>query len=582
MLQSSRVRNTRNLYLLVLLVAVLTTLPWIGLGDYYTKGEPREASVSVSMMNDGNWILPRVYADEIPYKPPMTHWMIAVCSLPGGEVTPFTSRLPSTIAFVAMIGCCFGFFLRFAKKQEALVAVLILISCFELHRSSMTSRVDMLLTAFMVCGLICLYYWAEEKQLKGLPLHIPLLLGCAALVKGPVGVILPLFVFGIYLLFTRRKLITIVLKCLYVLLLALIPLFVWYYLAYWQAGEPFINLVWAENFGRFLGSDTPQLHYGLGHEHPFWYNFILLLSGFMPWTLFLLFLPFVVKYNSEESLREKWGRGIMKDRGRLFSLISACVIIVFYCIPMSKRGVYLMPAYPFIAIFLGQYICSVTNRYPKLNQGVAVLLGSLAGVLVVLSVSALLGIVDLQTLVSGFVEREKTLYHIALVGDVLSTPGLLYIVLLVCVVAAVIVQIIQCLGKRRIPLLYATMGVWMMCNAFLDAVILPAIKDGSSIKPFVQEIANKYPLKENGVYVMNNLHEYSNLYGANFYLHNQFLNFEKEQPKEGYFLSTAKDIEKVKMAHKEYAFSMLDESRHRYNDTGSVVQLYRFSLLSVE
>ena len=64
----------------------------------------------------------------------------------------------------------------------------------------MTTRVDMLLTTFIVIGLFQLYRWEDKLELKGLPIFIPLLLGCAVLTKGPVGVVLPLFVFGIYLL----------------------------------------------------------------------------------------------------------------------------------------------------------------------------------------------------------------------------------------------------------------------------------------------------------------------------------------------------------------------------------------------
>ena len=136
-------------------------------------------------------------------------------------------------------------------KGESLDAILVFISCFEIHRSAMTSRVDMVLTAFIVCGLIGLFYWAEDKRLKGLPWHIPLLLGGAALTKGPVGIVLPLFVFGVYLLLTRRRFMTVVRKCVFAGILSLIPLLVWYYTAYLQEGQAFLDLVWGER-GPFL------------------------------------------------------------------------------------------------------------------------------------------------------------------------------------------------------------------------------------------------------------------------------------------------------------------------------------------
>ncbi|MDR0745536.1 MAG: glycosyltransferase family 39 protein [Mediterranea sp.] len=563
-----------NLFILVLLIATLSTLPWIGLGEYYTKGEPREASVAISMLDEGNWILPHVYADEIAYKPPFTHWMMALCSMPGGEVTPFTSRLPAAIALIIMAGCCFGFFRKFMGKGESLAAILVFISCFEIHRAGMTSRVDMVLTAFIVCGLISLFHWAEEKQLKGLPWHVPLLLGGAALTKGPVGIVLPLFVFGVYLLLTRRKFVTVVLKCTIAGLLSLIPLLVWYYAAYLQQGPAFLDLVWGENFGRFFGSDNAKLHYDLGHEHPFWYNFILLALGFMPWTLFPLLSVFAVK-----SVRRRLGnvwRSISLERGKLFSLVSLCLIILFYCIPMSKRGTYLMPAYPFIAVFLGRYMHASVTKRAKVNYAFGIFWGVITGVLALLSVSALLGWIDLQDVAAGFIRKDKTLFHANLIGEALSTPTIIYIVALAALLALSGLLAVQLRNKNQRGILYAVFGAWLMCNVFMDSVVLPAFKDGTSIKPFVTGIENKYPLKKGNMYVVNNLRKYANLYGTNFYLRNGFMSFENEKPEEGYFFSTDKDIEKVRDTYRDYRFELLEESPNRFNDTNAVVQLYTF------
>lgn len=565
---------SKGMIVIVLLIAIWSTLPWIGMGDYYTKGEPREASVAVSMLNDGNWVLPKVYADEIAYKPPFTHWLMAICSLPSGEVTPFTSRLPSTLAFILMVGCCFGFFCRFMKREEALIAILIFITCFEIHRSSMTSRVDMVLTAFIVCGLIGLFYWNEYKQLKGLPWYIPLLLGGAGLTKGPVGILLPLLVFGVYLLFVRRRLITVIAKCTLVGILSLIPLLVWYYLAYRQEGAPFLDLVWGENFGRFLGSDNAKLHYDLGHEHPFWYNFTLLLSGFIPWTLFLLFSLFALNYRFKWP-KKLWNSILLMDRGKLFSLIAACVIIFFYCIPMSKRGTYLMPAYPFLAVFLAQYMYRIATKHTKVNRAFGIFFGIMATLIIVLSVSMLCGLIDLQHIATGFTHRDKTLFHAALINEGLSTPTILYIAILLLLIGVLGALVLAIRKNKQKEIIYAFFGVWLMCNVLIDAVALPAFKDGTSIKPFVDEIAAKYPLKDNA-YVVNNLRKYANMYGLNFYLHNALMSFENMQPQTGFFFSTDKDIDEIKDEYKVYEFVLLEETPNRFNDTGTVVQLYRF------
>ena len=260
-------------HLLILLISMLLTLPWITMGEFYVKGEPREATVATYILNTGNWVLPADYADEVAYKPPFMHWFIAAFSLPAGHVTETTARLPSALG---LIGITMMFFTLLYKRKSgslAALASLILLTSFEMHRSGIEARVDMTLAFFMIGALISLFRW-EEKGLKGYPFLIPLFLGGAALVKGPVGIILPCLVFGIYLLILQRySMWKIIYKNLFVALPALAILLIWYVLAYQQGGTHFLNIVYAENFGRFLGGDSKSLgiSYELGHKGPFWY-----------------------------------------------------------------------------------------------------------------------------------------------------------------------------------------------------------------------------------------------------------------------------------------------------------------------
>ena len=157
----------------------------------------------------------------------------------------------------------------------------------------MTTRVDMLLTAFIVIGLYQLFRWEDQLELKGLPVIIPVLLGCAVLTKGPVGVILPLFVFGAYLLMLRKySLLTIFKALLYIGVSSLFLPLLWYIAAWKQGGDKFLDVVLAENFGRFFHLNTPDINYDLGHENGVWYNFITLAAGFIPWTIFFFFSLF--------------------------------------------------------------------------------------------------------------------------------------------------------------------------------------------------------------------------------------------------------------------------------------------------
>lgn len=64
---------------------------------------------------------------------------------------------------------------------------------------------------------------------------------------------------------------------------------IWYVLAYNEGKQEFLDLMMEENFGRFLG----KMSYA-SHENPFYYNIYMLMAGYLPWTLVVALLSFLV------------------------------------------------------------------------------------------------------------------------------------------------------------------------------------------------------------------------------------------------------------------------------------------------
>lgn len=150
-IMKTKTLNNRELYWLLLIVAVVTIVPFLGISDFHTKGEPREAVVAYSMLEQGNWILPSNNGGDIPYKPPFFHWCIALASLlTGGRVTEFSSRLPSAIALIAMSLAIFKFYSRHRGNAIAMLTAIVTLTAFEIHRAGPNCRVDMMLTALTV------------------------------------------------------------------------------------------------------------------------------------------------------------------------------------------------------------------------------------------------------------------------------------------------------------------------------------------------------------------------------------------------------------------------------------------------
>lgn len=98
------------------------------------------------------------------------------------------------------------------------------------------------------------------------------------------------------------------------------------------------------------------------HENPAYYNIITVVSGYAPYTLLVLLSLFTLTYTKVTAKPREWWNKFTTyiremDNTRLFSLLSIVLIFVFYCIPKSKRSVYLLPIYPFIAYFWQNISC---------------------------------------------------------------------------------------------------------------------------------------------------------------------------------------------------------------------------------
>lgn len=335
----------KNLFILIA-VAVFATLPWLGLSDFNTRGEPREAIVSLTMLQQDNWILPHNNGGEMAYKPPFFHWCIAATATVLGGMSEWAARFPSALACILMLVWMYVYYAKRRDAGLALTASLICLGCFEVFRAAHACRVDMVLTLCIVGAIYAFARWTEHGRCRPVPWLAILMMSLGTLTKGPVAIVLPCAVTGLYLLLRRENFFRVFFSLTATALASLLLPAVWYYAAYQQGGEVFLRLVKEENLDRFLGKMTYA-----SHENGLWYYFVMLPAGLLPWTLALL-----------PGLRRKWSLQDIKQRFaqmqplELFSLVAATVIFVFYCIPKSKRGVYLLPMYPFVAYFTAIYM----------------------------------------------------------------------------------------------------------------------------------------------------------------------------------------------------------------------------------
>jgi 4-amino-4-deoxy-L-arabinose transferase-like glycosyltransferase len=352
----------------IIIAALLLTLPWLD-RPFHTRGEPREALVAQSMLLTNNWISPPAYNGSVPSKPPFNHWLISLVSLPGGEVTEFTARLPSAIAVVLFSAFFYLFLRRRTSERSALLAGLILLSSFEWLRSAVTCRVDTILSASLAGALLALFGWRERGR-KGFPFLAAFFIACAALTKGPIGVALPLAIFSLFELLsgekTVRNVVAIGLRGAAIAVPVVLVVSLWYLGGYLQRGDVFIDKIYYENFARLTSSmeDEP-------HKHAAPYMVLMLAVGLLPWTL--VWLATAVRYFSKRDYSSSAFRQIWRNASDLqrYAFISAAFIFVFFCIPSSKRSVYILPAYPFIAILAAESFAVWGERSKRLMAAIS-------------------------------------------------------------------------------------------------------------------------------------------------------------------------------------------------------------------
>ena len=527
--------NYNKAFTIVCVIAVMLTVPFLGLTDFYSKGEPREAVVAYTMVEHGNWILPINNGGDIPYKPPFFHWCIALFSLLQGHVSEFTSRLPSALALVAMSVGGFVFFAKRKNANMALLATLLSLTAFEVHRAGINCRVDMVNTAFMVGALFLMFRWWERGK-HTMPWLAILCMSGATLTKGPVGMLLPCAVMGVFMLTQRESLWSTVWRLGLTALLSLVLPLCWYYAAYLQGGDEFLRLVKEENIDRLLGKMAYE-----SHENPFWYNFLTLITGWLPYTLLFVFSLFVLPWKrfSKSGFMQSVRRA---EPMQVFVWLAFGLILFFYCIPKSKRSVYLLPCYPFMAWLMAQYVVWLVANRLSVVKAYAWLMGVLGVMLSVAFVVLKTGVVP-DTLFHGKHAADNIAMLHALESISVSPSHLLFALLPAAVGVATIMTLLKKDDNLRNRVVWLSLSVVVTLFLALDSMFQPAVLNTKADKPLAPQIEQRFDMTKMYSYMSSPMLHFFSL---NFYLGDRIQQFEKVKPEDGVLMIPEDDVEEFK------------------------------------
>jgi 4-amino-4-deoxy-L-arabinose transferase-like glycosyltransferase len=311
----------------------------LGAIPFYERGEPREGLVVWEMHKTGNWILPIINGDYIPFKPPFFHWIGALISAVIGEVNELTIRLPS--ALFATLGVVLVYIAgtRLWNEKTGRLAAVVLATTPGWWRAATMAQVDMTLAFFMTAALLLFYFmYREGRYAQVYSMAVGSLLACATLAKGPVGLLVPLLTVCVFL-WLRRDF--TFLKKVHPISGAVLFLLVgcsWYVLAIRQGGFAFFTRqILEESLGTAAGD--------YGRHQPYYYFVPMFFLNQAPWSFFSPALAFFLYRRRQE---------LFKDH-LTFPLVWWVSVFLFFSLALGKRAVYILPLYPAFALILGAW-----------------------------------------------------------------------------------------------------------------------------------------------------------------------------------------------------------------------------------
>ena len=385
-------------------IAALLYLPGLGTPALWEPDEGRYAEIAREMIVSGDYITPRDNLVRYFEKPPLVYWAEAA-SLHLFGTNEFAVRLPAALFTIAEVAvtCIIGE--AMFGPVAGLMGAIILALCPLVFVLARFATLDPALAFFLTAAMGAFYFAAsadfESANGRIWMVGASAMLALGTLTKGPVALILAGAIALVWIVVEHRareiRRMPIV-GCIVVYLAIAAP---WVIVA--EIRNPgFLSFFFIhEHVQRFVSSQE----HGWGP----WFFIPIVLAGTWPWIFFTRAglsawreMPEAQRAKAQSALR--------------LLAIWFVVILVFFSIPRSKLGGYILPALPPIAIVSG---LALTRLSAMGAERVARLLGLFALTNIVLEAIAITVLIILRGRIGTSLE-----FHGIAIASVVSTGAI--------------------------------------------------------------------------------------------------------------------------------------------------------------
>lgn len=316
----------------LIIIGVILFFTFLGFRGLCEPDEGRYAEISREMRESGDWLTPRLNYIKHFHKPPLVYWLVNLSFLFFG-MNEFTARLP--VAILGVIGMVITYLLSIRMgrdKTASFFSSLVLVTTLQFFIWTQVLSSDMVFGFFI---LLAFYGFWTRSYLFYFGVAM------AFMIKGPVGVIVPCLVIGVYILVTKEGFFEIK-KFLLGGIMFFIITSPWFIYVCNKNPGLFRYFLFFQSLDRLF----TDIH---GRGGNILYFIPVLIIGGLPW---ILFMPRVLR---------------IKDSVSLFLFLWLVIPIIFFSFSGSKLPGYILPVYPAMAIFTGGYLGK--KRFYKLFSG---------------------------------------------------------------------------------------------------------------------------------------------------------------------------------------------------------------------